>query len=121
MPDAIAKAILVKLGHRRELDAMIRYLETHMRYEVMGDGGWVSVGLNRTVVASPRLHSLRLAADEEPHRWNSGDATESSEPAAPREPGNDRCQVVWVDGLWHVDLEPSQQRQACVVFLDERR
>ena len=25
-----------------------------------------------------------------------------------------------VDGLWHVDLKPSQQRQVCVVLLDER-
>ena len=40
--------------------------------------------------------------------------------AAPREPGNDGCQVVRVDGLWHVDLKPSQQRQVCVVLLDER-
>jgi hypothetical protein len=40
--------------------------------------------------------------------------------AAPREPGNDGCQVVRIDGLWHVDLKPSQQRQVCVVLLDER-
>jgi hypothetical protein len=40
--------------------------------------------------------------------------------AAPREPGNDGCQVVRVDELWHVDLKPSQQRQVCVLLLDER-
>ena len=39
---------------------------------------------------------------------------------APREPGNDRSQVVRVDGLGQVDLKPSQQRQVCVVLLDER-
>jgi hypothetical protein len=30
------------------------------------------------------------------------------EPAAASELRNDGCQVVWVDGLWHVDLKPSQ-------------
>ena len=35
---------------------------------------------------------------------------------APRKPGDDGCQVVRVDGLWHVDLKPSQQRQACLAF-----
>ena len=65
-----------------------------------------------------------VAAGGEPHRWNLGMPrhcqSSSSQPAAAREPGNDGCQVVRVDGLWHVDLEPSQQRQVCVVLLDER-
>jgi hypothetical protein len=80
-------------------------------------------GENRTVLTSPRLHVLILAADGEPHRWNLGISAELpihlKLAAVPREPGNDGCQVVRVDGLWHVDLKPSQQRQVCVVLLDE--
>ena len=57
-------------------------------------------------------------------RWNLGMPAEMAIAltlaAAPHEPGNDGCQVVRVDGLWHVDLKPSQQRQVCVVLLDER-
>ena len=40
--------------------------------------------------------------------------------AAPREAGDYKCKVVRVDRLGHVDLKPRQQRQACVVLLDER-
>ena len=88
------------------------------------EGSGVSVRRHRTVLASPRVHALILAADGEPHRWNLGMPAELpidlKLATAPREPGNDGCQVVRVDGLGHVDLKPSQQRQACVVLLDER-
>jgi hypothetical protein len=39
---------------------------------------------------------------------------------APRQSGNDRGQFERVDGLGQVDLKASQQRQVCVVLLDER-
>jgi hypothetical protein len=57
---------------------MIRYLETHLRYEVTVDGGGVSVGVNRTVVAS-----FEASPPDTRRRWRtapmeSGDPTESS-------------------------------------------
>jgi hypothetical protein len=74
-------------------------------------------------LTSPRLHRMMLAANEEPHRWNLAPTElpiHLTLATAPRKPGDDGCQVVRVDGFWHVDLKPSQQRQVCLVFLNER-
>jgi hypothetical protein len=122
-PNASPRRFSSSSVFRPELDAMIRHLETHLG-GIDGRGRRCVSWAKWTVLTSPRLHALIVAAEGEPHRWNLGTPrhcqSSSSQPAAAREPGNDGCQVVRVDGLWHVDLEPSQQRQVCVVLLDER-
>jgi hypothetical protein len=93
--------------------------------DVMVEGGGVCVTRVKPdpFLTSPRLHLLMLAANGEPHRR---DLVPTELPihltlaTAPRKPGDDGCQVVWLDGLWHMDLKPSQQRQVCLVFLNER-